>query len=215
MENGTVVSEFPMSAKTKVMNFVQRNRLVSGLSKDTILVESTDRSGSLITARFALEQERNVFILDGANSSSRTSLATHRLISRGARLVDSAEEVLDSLPNYSVSQYQNLSVPLVDSDQFETEDQPVPNSKPKTKQSDTAITKPSQQASETPDTTSSQEKMILSAIDNGDESGIHIDQISRATGLPVHTIAGILTMMELQGRVVQLPGMNFLCQSDN
>ena len=215
MENGTVVSEFPMSAKTKVMNFVQRNRLVSGLSKDTILVESTDRSGSLITARFALEQERNVFILDGANSSSRTSLATHRLISRGARLVDSAEEVLESLPNYSVSQYQNLSVPLVDSDQFETEDQPVPNSKPKTKQSDTAITKPSQQASETPDTTSSQEKMILSAIDNGDESGIHIDQISRATGLPVHTIAGILTMMELQGRVVQLPGMNFLCQSDN
>ncbi|MAJ73759.1 hypothetical protein CMK13_12195, partial [Candidatus Poribacteria bacterium] len=106
-------------------------------------------------------------------------------------------------------------VPVVDSDQFETEDQPVPNSKPKTKQSDTAITKPSQQASETPDTTSSQEKMILSAIDNGDESGIHIDQISRATGLPVHTIAGILTMMELQGRVVQLPGMNFLCQSDN
>ena len=215
MENGAVISEFPMSAKTKVMNFVQRNRLVSGLSKDIILVEPTDRSGSLITARFALEQERNVFILDGANSSSRTYLATHRLISRGARLVDSAEEVLKLLPNYPVSQDQNLLVPVVDSNQFETEDQPVPNSKLKTEQLDTVITKSSQQDSDPPDTTPSQEKMILSAIDNGDESGTHIDQISRTTGLPVHTIAGILTMMELQGLVIQLPGMNFLCQSDS
>ena len=126
--------------------------MVSGLSKDIILVESTDRSGSLITARFALEQERNVFILDGANSSSRTSLATHRLISRGARLVDSAEEVLESLPNYPVNQDQNLLIPVVDSDQFETEDQPVPNSKLKTEKLDAVITESSQQDSDPPDT---------------------------------------------------------------
>ena len=119
------------------------------------------------------------------------------------------------LPNYPVNQDQNLLVPVVDSDQFETEDQPVPNSKLKTEQLDTVITESSQQDSDPPDTTPSQEKMILSAIDNGDESGTHIDQISRTTGLPVHTIAGILTMMELQGLVIQLPGMNFLCQSDS
>ena len=215
MENGAVISEFPMSAKPKAMNFVQRNRLVSGLSKDIILVESTDRSGSLITAHFGLEQERNVFILAGANLSSRTSLATHRLIDQGARLVESAEEILESLPNCSVSPSQNPSDTRIDSHQFKTEDPPATNSKPKTERLDTAITKPSQQDSKKLRTLSSQEKMVLSAIDNGDESGVHIDQISRVTGLPVHTIAGILTMMELQGLVVQLPGMNFLCQSDS
>ena len=148
MENGAVISEFPMSAKPKAMNFVQRNRLVSGLSKDIILVESTDRSGSLITAHFGLEQERNVFILAGANLSSRTSLATHRLIDQGARLVESAEEILESLPNCSVSPSQNPSDTRIDSHQFKTEDPPAPNSKPQTERLDTVITKPSQQDSE-------------------------------------------------------------------
>jgi DNA processing protein len=94
--HGAVVSEPPPLAPPVRGGFPQRNRIVSGLALGTIVVEAADRSGALITARLAGEQGREVFAVPGA-ADSRMSRGCHRLIRDGARLVETADDVLDEL----------------------------------------------------------------------------------------------------------------------
>ena len=217
IQNGAVISEFPMAVKPKPMNFSQRNRLISGLSRETLVVEASARSGSLITARLALEQGRKVFTLSGPLPSS-TIRATHRLINQGAKLVQSVEDMLGVLPHYFDNQPNPEDPQSVQADQLKPDNLQKPNPEFKKENSDAEITKPDGHSPERASQSSKlspQEKLILSAIGNGEQSGVHIDHIARTTGLPVHIIAGVLTMMELQSLVIQLPGMNFICQRDN
>lgn len=97
VENGTLVSEFPISMKPDKNNFPARNRVISGLSLGTIIVEAGDRSGALITAQFALDQGRDVFALPG-NIYSPKSRGTNQLIKMGAKLVDGPEAIIEELP---------------------------------------------------------------------------------------------------------------------
>ncbi|RJQ14999.1 MAG: DNA-protecting protein DprA [Nitrospiraceae bacterium] len=94
--SGAVVSEFPLGALPNRENFPRRNRIISGLSLGVIVIEATLDSGSLITVAYALEQGKDVFAVPG-NVTSRTSKGTNDLIKKGAKLVESAEEVLDEL----------------------------------------------------------------------------------------------------------------------
>jgi len=91
-ETGCVVSEFPLTAGPRREHFPRRNRIVSGLSQGVLLVEAAERSGALITARFALEQGRDVFCLPGTVDSAQ-SRGTNALIKQGAFLVDSVEDI--------------------------------------------------------------------------------------------------------------------------
>ena len=95
-QRGAVISEFPMTAPPERWNFPRRNRIISGLSLGVVVVEAAQRSGSLITVDCALEQGREVFALPG-KVDSPTSRGANRLIQEGAKLVTTAEDIVEEL----------------------------------------------------------------------------------------------------------------------
>jgi DNA processing protein len=109
-ERGAVISELPIGTKPVAFNFPARNRLISGLSLGVVVVEATEKSGSLITASLAVEQGREVFAVPGEVGSSR-SRGAHRLIRQGAKLVETVNDIIEEIAPQLVNRSKDLAEP--------------------------------------------------------------------------------------------------------
>jgi len=112
-KDGLIVSEYPLGTHATDFTFPERNRIISGLSVGVLVVEANAKSGALITARHALEQNRDVFAVPGSILSPR-SAGPNRLIQRGAKAVCSAQDILD--------EYGHLPLPAPEHRQVSTSD---------------------------------------------------------------------------------------------
>ena len=203
MQAGALISEFPMGMQPMGKNFPRRNRIISGMTLGTIVVEASNRSGALITARHALEQGREVFAVPGP-IFSELSTGTHKLIREGAGLVHSVEELLEALPQHARNMLStSMSMPL---DTPITDAPSSTEAEPRRRASSSVPTSP-EPAAPPPELTDD-EKTVFQAIE---APSTHIDVISQTTQMPVGKVSSVLLMLELKGVVQQLPGKFFCC----
>jgi DNA processing protein len=93
--SGAIISEYPIGAKPFPNRFIERNRIISGLSKGILIIEAPKSSGALITARFATEQNRDIFVVPGS-INNQNYIGSNNLIKNGAQLVTSPQDILDA-----------------------------------------------------------------------------------------------------------------------
>lgn len=107
LEKGALVSEFPIGTPPLPANFPQRNRIISGLSLGVLVVESALKSGSLITANYALDQGREIFAIPGSIHNPMAK-GCHHLIRQGAKCVDSSEHIVEEFPQEKLTKHKTL-----------------------------------------------------------------------------------------------------------
>jgi DNA processing protein len=170
-ENGAVIAEMPFGSVPKSQNFPRRNRIISGISLGTIVVEASLNSGSLITARMALEQNREVFAVPGSPLDPRC-VGTNKLIQQGAHMVMSSDDVMQELG----------SMGRADSSMLESGDSFRPAKVSAVSDSDLDKARP----------------YVCEKIGS---SPTAVDDIISQTGLPTNIILTILLELELAGRL--------------
>ena len=175
-ENGLIVSEFPLGTPPLPGHFPRRNRLISGVSRGVLVVEAAPGSGSLITAKVASEQGREVFAIPGSIHSP-LARGCHALIKQGAKLVESAADVLDEL-----AWQQRLAPPE------QRQDRP---------QSECHAASPLQVLPE------HRSDPVLDALDAAPTT---LDTLAQRTGLTLDALSAKLLALELEGHVASLPG---------
>ncbi|MBX2830681.1 MAG: DNA-processing protein DprA [Rhodospirillales bacterium] len=213
---GCVISEMPPGLKPQARHFPRRNRIISGLSFGTVVIEAGRNSGSLITARFAAEQGRDVFAVPGSPTDPRAA-GPNSLIRDGAILCDSADVILDTLrlADQNAQLFEGFHQfntdarqPSADAHHQDFDDiikslerDAVISSPKKTKQ-DIEIT------TESPDTSPHQKEgrdgqNIFELLSS---SPLLIDELIRTSGLSAEQVSTILIELELAGRVERHPG---------
>ena len=195
--SGALISEFPIGVKPKARNFPRRNRIISGLTLGTVVVEASNRSGALITASLAAEQGREVFAVPG-EIFSELSTGTHKLINNGAKLINTVDDLLNELPQHAL---RSIPFPVPAPETETSQDLPVEKTG---MQSPAKVQQPIQSAPP-PDLTPD-ERTVFDAIE---APSSHIDTIVRTTQLPISQVSSVLLMLELKGIIQQLPGKQF------
>jgi DNA processing protein len=176
---GLIIAELPIGSKPLSQHFPQRNRLISGLSLGTVIIEASLKSGSLITARTTLEQNREVFAVPGFPLDPRCQ-GTNKLIKEGAYLVESVNDIISNLPNY-----EKLIGFVEDS--------------ARNKNNFISLTDKSYQDI----ITDSMRRQILELLS---ATAINIDVLIKETSLPLPILYTIILELELAGKIVRYPG---------
>jgi DNA processing protein len=177
---GAVVSQFPLETPPLKENFPYRNRIISGLSLGVLIVEASERSGSLITARLATEQNREVFAVPG-NITSRNSFGTNFLIKSGAKLVQQWQDVVTELPKEISSAI--LPPTIMKSDET------------------------SNLRAKAPSDLNDHERKIWSLLTQ--DSAIHIDELIEQSKLSVGEVSTALLGLEMREIIRALPGKSY------
>jgi DNA processing protein len=172
---GLLISEFPMGTPPLRENFPQRNRLIAGLTRGTLVVEAALQSGSLITARLAAENGREVFAIPGSIHAPQ-SRGCHALIKQGAKLVESAQDILEELQMVQ-----------------ENDSQPAGPGRTASKPA-SATPPPADDGPPDP---------LLTALGH---DAATLDMLIDRTGWPAPALAARLLELELEGRLQRLPG---------
>ena len=167
---GAVVSEYEENVKPESKRFIQRNRIVSGLSMGVLIVEAKHRSGTAITAGFAMAQGRKIFCIPHS-LEQKEGIGTNRQIKKGAKLVTTPQEIIDEL-QIKTKEIKAKKEPVIEIVDVPEEYMPV-------------------------------YKYIT-------EKPINIDEICKKTKLEISKVNYILTMLELEGYIEQLPGKFFV-----
>jgi DNA processing protein len=199
---GALISELPIGAQPLAENFPTRNRILSGLCLGVVIVEAAEKSGSLITARMALEQDRQVFAVPGSPLSGKTR-GSNRLLKEGAKLVECVEDVIEELAP------QMIGRPRVAERTPITRIEPVP---PPPTSNTSARDEVAQlfQGSEDAKSTEGPVDSFTTILNNLKESErLHVDSIIESSGLNAQTVLRLLLELELEGRVTQHPGKLF------
>jgi DNA processing protein len=182
-QNGALISEFPLETPPAPQNFPYRNRIISGLSLGVVIVEAAENSGSLITARMALEQGREVFAVPG-NITSRNSFGTNYLIKgAGAKLVQQWQDIASELP-------PDIAAQLLP---------------PEPKQTESGLV---EQLQLVPADLTASEHAVFKLLSTDDAA--HIDALAEATQLSVPELTSALLGLEMRELIRQLPGKCFV-----
>ena len=195
VENGLIVSEFALGTPPLPGHFPRRNRLISGLSRGVLVVEAAPDSGSLITARVATEQGRDVFAIPGSIHSP-LARGCHALIKQGAKLVESAADILDEL-----AWPQRLTPPSLRQDHPQGAGRGC-----KADKSATTTHRPQGEclaASPLRGLPEQQTDPVLDALDGAPAT---LDALAQRTGLTLEALSAKLLALELDGRIASLPG---------
>ncbi len=181
-ERGLVVSEYPPGTIPDANHFPYRNRIIAGLSLGVLVAEAANKSGSLITARLATEQGREVFALPGPLGQP-TFVGCNSLLKQGACLVQSAEDIVHELAGSIDSELSGLALASSDIAPKKQEAAPVPSGLP-------------------PD-----EATLLAALHPVEK--IHIDDLTRTLGWESSRVSQLVLILEINGLVRQWPGMTY------
>lgn len=181
--NGAVISEFPFGTPPQAANFPARNRIISGISLGVVVVEANQKSGSLITARLALEQGREVFAVPGTIDSAH-SRGTNKLIKDGAKLIENIHDILDEILPQVAGRTSLLF-----------HDQKLSEKKSEDPKSN--IIKP------VLDGLNDMETKLFHLISS---RNMHIDEIISAAEHKAGDVLAVILNLELRGLIKQLPG---------
>ncbi len=180
-EQGAVVSEQPLGVRPGPRSFPRRNRLISGVSLGSVVVEAAEGSGARWTVYHALDQDREVFCVPGSIFSPASDF-TNRMIKEGAKLVTGISDILEELNiAEAVQGPQALQRSPKDSPQqlpFVAADEDEP-----------------------------EEQALLSRLT---DAPVHIDDLQRSSGLPITSVSSTLTMLELKGKIKQVGCMHYI-----
>ena len=183
-EGGLVVSEYPPDTKAKSSLFLERNRIVSGLSIGVLVVEAAHRSGTSVTAKLAESQERKVFVLPH-EIDDKYGVGTNNLIKKGAILITSTKEIIDNFKSLKYIDFKKASTTNID------------------KMNKNEIQKQKINKTLEMRLTNKTEKEVYMLIRNGNKE---VNEIAKKSNKSINEITNALLMLELEGAIKKIAG---------